>query len=62
MTVNDREILLPRVPGGDHLTGAGSVLLFGAGVKEGFAHGEIAKEIPCATTNGLVAGTKVRYS
>ncbi|WP_435010890.1 DUF1501 domain-containing protein [Tundrisphaera lichenicola] len=32
-----------------HFTGAGSVLLFGGGVKKGFTYGETADEMPCTT-------------
>ena len=35
-----------------HFTGAGSVLLFGGGVKKGFVHGETADEMPCTTDQG----------
>jgi uncharacterized protein DUF1501 len=30
-----------------HFTGAGSILLFGGGVKKGFLYGETADERPC---------------
>ena len=32
-----------------HFTGAGSVLLFGGGIKKGFVYGETADERPCTT-------------
>ena len=32
-----------------HFTGAGSILLFGGGVKRGYLHGATADEHPCAT-------------
>ena len=32
-----------------HFTGAGSVLLFGGGVRKGFAYGKTAEERPCTT-------------
>ena len=32
-----------------HFTGAGSVLMFGGGVKKGFAYGETSDEMPCTT-------------
>jgi len=40
-----------------HFTGAGSVLLFGGGVKKGFAHGETADEMPCTTIKDPVTVT-----
>ena len=40
-----------------HFTGAGSVLLFGGGVKKGFAHGETADEMPCETVKDPVTVT-----
>src|SRR5205085_12324578 len=32
-----------------HLTSAGSVLMFGGGIKKGFAYGKTADEYPCTT-------------
>jgi hypothetical protein len=32
-----------------HFTGAGSILLFGGGMKKGFVYGETADERPCTT-------------
>jgi hypothetical protein len=40
-----------------HFTGAGSVLLFGGGVKKGFAHGETSDEMPCTTVKDPVTVT-----
>lgn len=40
-----------------HFTGAGSVLLFGGGVKRGFAYGETADEMPCGTVKDPVTVT-----
>jgi hypothetical protein len=40
-----------------HFTGAGSVLLFGGGVKRGFAHGETAEEMPATTLRDPVTVT-----
>ena len=40
-----------------HFTGAGSVLMFGGGVKKGFVHGETADEMPCTTTKDPVTVT-----
>lgn len=40
-----------------HFTGAGSVLLFGGGVKRGFAYGETADEMPCTTVKNPVTVT-----
>ena len=40
-----------------HFSGAGSVLLFGGGVKEGYAHGETSDEMPCTTTKDPVTVT-----
>ncbi len=40
-----------------HFTGAGSVLLFGGGVKKGHVHGATAEEMPCATTKDPVTVT-----
>ncbi len=35
-----------------HFTGAGSVLMFGGGMKKGFLHGKTADERPCTTLEG----------
>jgi Protein of unknown function (DUF1501)/TAT (twin-arginine translocation) pathway signal sequence len=40
-----------------HFTGAGSVLLFGGGVKTGFVYGETADEMPAATVRNPVSVT-----
>ncbi len=40
-----------------HFTGAGSVLLFGGGVKHGFAYGETSDEMPCTTVRDPVTVT-----
>jgi Protein of unknown function (DUF1501) len=40
-----------------HFTGAGSVLLFGGGVKKGHLHGETSDEMPCTTTKDPVTVT-----
>ncbi len=40
-----------------HFTGAGSVLLFGGGVKKGYAHGETAEEMPATTLKDPVTVT-----
>jgi hypothetical protein len=40
-----------------HFTGAGSVLLFGGGIKKGFAYGETSDEMPCTTTKNPVTVT-----
>lgn len=40
-----------------HFTGAGSVLLFGGGIKRGFAYGETADEMPCGTVKNPVTVT-----
>jgi hypothetical protein len=40
-----------------HFTGAGSVLMFGGGVKRGFAYGETAEEMPCTTIKDPVTVT-----
>ena len=40
-----------------HFTGAGSVLLFGGGVKKGYAHGETAEEMPATTVKDPVTVT-----
>ncbi len=40
-----------------HFTGAGSVLMFGGGVKKGFAHGETSDEMPCTTIKDPVTIT-----
>jgi uncharacterized protein (DUF1501 family) len=40
-----------------HFTGAGSVLLFGGGVKKGFVYGETSDEMPCTTTKDPVTVT-----
>ena len=32
-----------------HFTGAGSVVMFGGGVKKGFVYGKTAEERPCTT-------------
>ena len=37
-----------------HFTDAGSVLLFGGGVKRGYAHGRTAEERPCRTLENRV--------
>ena len=37
-----------------HFTGAGSVLMFGGGVKKGHVHGETSDEMPCTTTKDPV--------
>ncbi|MDR3632209.1 MAG: DUF1501 domain-containing protein, partial [Isosphaeraceae bacterium] len=37
-----------------HFTGAGSVLLFGGGIKRGFAYGETSDEMPCGTVKNAV--------
>lgn len=37
-----------------HFTGAGSVLMFGGGVKKGHLHGKTADERPCTTIEGAV--------
>jgi hypothetical protein len=38
-----------------HFTGAGSVLMFGGGIKRGFLYGETAPERPCLTTENPVS-------
>jgi Protein of unknown function (DUF1501)/TAT (twin-arginine translocation) pathway signal sequence len=38
-----------------HFTGAGSVLMFGGGVKKGFAYGETSDEMPCTTIKDPVS-------
>jgi hypothetical protein len=38
-----------------HFTGAGSVLMFGGGIKRGFLYGETAPERPCLTTKNPVS-------
>jgi hypothetical protein len=40
-----------------HFTGAGSVLMFGGGVKKGFAYGETSDEMPCTTIKDPVTIT-----
>ncbi|MFP6613439.1 MAG: DUF1501 domain-containing protein [Pirellulales bacterium] len=40
-----------------HFTGAGSVLMFGGGVKEGFLYGKTADERPCTTIENPVSIT-----
>lgn len=40
-----------------HFTGAGSVLMFGGGVKRGFAYGETSDEMPCTTVKNPVTVT-----
>lgn len=40
-----------------HFTGAGSVLLFGGGVKTGFSYGETSDEMPCSTVRDPVTVT-----
>ena len=40
-----------------HFTGAGSVLMFGGGVKRGHVHGETADEMPCGTVKDPVTVT-----
>lgn len=40
-----------------HFTGAGSVLLFGGGVKKGYAHGETDDEMPATTVRDPVTVT-----
>ncbi|MBV8316608.1 MAG: DUF1501 domain-containing protein [Solirubrobacterales bacterium] len=40
-----------------HFTGAGSVLLFGGGIKLGFVYGETSDEIPCTTIKDPVTVT-----
>jgi len=37
-----------------HFTDAGSVLMFGGGVKQGYLHGRTAEERPCKTVEGRV--------
>jgi hypothetical protein len=40
-----------------HFTGAGSVLMFGGGVKKGHVHGETSDEMPCTTIKDPVTIT-----
>jgi len=40
-----------------HFTGAGSVLMFGGGVKKGYLHGKTAEERPCTTLENPVTVT-----
>lgn len=40
-----------------HFTGAGSVLMFGGGVKKGFVYGKTAEEPPCTTIENPVSIT-----
>jgi Protein of unknown function (DUF1501) len=40
-----------------HFAGAGSVLMFGGGVKKGFVYGETSDEMPCTTTKDPVTVT-----
>ena len=40
-----------------HFTGAGSVLMFGGGVKKGHVHGATSDEMPCTTTQDPVIVT-----
>ena len=40
-----------------HFTDAGSVLLFGGGMKRGYVHGETADERPCKTVRDPVTIT-----
>ena len=40
-----------------HFTGAGSVLLFGGGVKQGFLFGQTADERPCTSVSKRVTVT-----
>jgi len=40
-----------------HFTGAGSVLMFGGGVKKGFVYGETSDEMPCTTIKDPVSVT-----
>jgi hypothetical protein len=40
-----------------HFTGAGSVLMFGGGVKKGYVHGETSDEMPCTTIKDPVTIT-----
>lgn len=37
-----------------HFTGAGSVLMFGGGIKKGYLHGKTAEESPCTTIENPV--------
>ena len=45
-----------------HFTGAGSVLLFGGGVKKGFVYGETADERPCTTVKDPVTTEQLHAS
>lgn len=40
-----------------HFTGAGSVLLFGGGIRQGYVHGKTADERPCTTIENPVTVT-----
>lgn len=58
--VKDQVTVPPRIDGLQHygmhrhFTGAGSVLMFGGGVKKGYVHGETADERPCTTVKDPV--------
>ncbi len=45
-----------------HFTGAGSVLLFGGGFKQGYLHGKTANERPCDTIEDPVSVTDLHAS
>ena len=45
-----------------HFTGAGSVLLFGGGMKKGFVYGETADERPCTTVKDPVTTEQLHAS
>ncbi len=45
-----------------HFTGAGSVLMFGGGVKQGHLHGQTAEESPCTTIADPVTITDLHAS
>ena len=66
--VKDQVNVPPRIDGLQHygmhrhFTGAGSVLLFGGGVKKGFVYGETADERPCTTVKNPVTTQQLHAS
>ena len=66
--VKDQVNVPPRIDGLQHygmhrhFTGAGSVLLFGGGVKKGFVYGETADERPCTTVKDPVTTQQLHAS
>ena len=66
--VKDQVQVPPKIDGPQHygmhrhFTGAGSVLLFGGGVKKGFVYGETADERPCTTVKNPLTTEQLHAS